>query len=50
MPDIEPAPAPARRQPVPEKLTLDYVLSEVVRILDEERTAANDAPEHRAAA
>ncbi len=48
MPDIEHA--PARRQPAPEKLTLDYVLTEVVRILDEERSAANDEPQQRAAA
>lgn len=48
MPDIEPA--PARRQPTPEKLTLDYVLTEVVRILDEERNAANDDCERRTAA
>ncbi|MBL8832906.1 MAG: hypothetical protein JNL71_10995 [Rhodospirillales bacterium] len=48
MPDIETA--PIRRQPHPEKLTLDYVLTEVVRILDEERKAANDVPEQRAAA
>ncbi len=41
---------PVRSEDEKNPLTLDYVLTEVVRILDEERDTARHTADHRAAA